>query len=201
MTFLQQIIANVMGFAGVIIAGYFTMKKTSAALDLTILKLKNEIISLITPLQKDVENLKEMHVDENLKRELKKIKETWISIAKSENSNRLAIFMVDNVTKVFNEVATKDYTYRSYQKTKTLIQAIKENSSIVARNEFNFSDKVFDAFDEIVEHHIKRALLSFNNLAYDNIHNDKYQRIQQILLDYARDYSSDVIKLLTRENL
>jgi hypothetical protein len=196
---VSEVTIAIIGASGVVIAALVKVIDTTIKAPLT--ELKTTVIGINSRIEQIRIDIDKHHSKEKLEEELRRLQDYWIGINGSEASTRLAMTMVDNVSKVFKEIAQEHYTMADFEKTVSIIEAVRVNSNTQGRLEYDLPEEMYDELDAIVERNIQIVYDDLLALANDDVFNSTCSRIMEIFIRYAKQYMKEVLPLLFRYNV
>jgi hypothetical protein len=104
-----------------------------------------------------------------------------------------------NTLRFYSDISTDRFTWSDYEVALRKLKAIVEIEKTVGRKEMPcFSEDEHVKIDTMLLFHISRIEAALENLALDNVFNDKQERLQEIMIRFFTGYRADIIHFLMK---
>jgi hypothetical protein len=189
-----------------IIVGFFTMASgvVSAGIPYIIWRSKKEVTAIVFRLDK----LEKYHSKNSFVEQIKQAEKIWYEMDATlthdlqKTSAQIAQKTRTNALRFYSDISTDRFTWSDYEVALRKLKAIVEIEKTVGRKEMPcFSEDEHVKIDTMLLFHISRIEAALENLALDNVFNDKQERLQEIMIRFFTGYRADIIHFLMNKQM
>jgi hypothetical protein len=150
----------------------------------------------------EVENKIGDKPDPNFVKQIHDQRNHWISVCNSPISVKLANMMEYNLLSLYDDIQVHNYTMLDYNRTLSLIDSVRSYSYQESQLLFiSFPEKIKEDMQKIINKNVQNTLVKLHDLATDNVFNNKRRRLQKIFVEYAQNYTSDMINFIIKNDI
>jgi hypothetical protein len=103
----------------------------------------------------------------------------------------------DIVASFFKDIANTNYTLQDFEITERKVKSLLQIERERGRIDFPcFTEQQHITIDNLLRFRAEQMMVKLEDLAKDNIFNEKIQRMQYIVLQFYKDYRADIIRFL-----